>query len=131
MNVDDEWYKWDVEMVASRLVNADQASTVWRRHGDYSKLDVRTIYVADANDALPTPVANIGRHQIQPQEIKLEDVAWSVRAFNILKRDGFKTLGDITQRTSAELLSLRNSGKRVLDEIIETLAEHDLKLKEE
>jgi len=131
VSIDGNWCEWNVEIVARLLENADQASTVWRRHVDYSKLDVRTIYVADVNDEMPTPANNVARHQPLPQDIKIEDVAWSVRAFNILQRDGFRTLGDICQKTTADLLNLRHSGKRTLIEIIEKLAEHGLKLKEE
>ena len=45
----------------------------------------------------------------------------STRAGNVLRREGCKTIGDITNHTVNELSIMRNMGKKVFDEIIEFL----------
>ena len=53
----------------------------------------------------------------------------SIRSYNVLKNDGVRTLGDLTERTAAELLRSPNFGKVSLAEIRQFLAEYGLKLK--
>ncbi len=60
----------------------------------------------------------------------IEDVDFSVRTFNCLKKEAINTLGEMIRHTEAELLAIRNFGKRSLDEVIEKLAQFDLKLAE-
>lgn len=60
----------------------------------------------------------------------IEDVDFSVRTFNCLKKESINTLGDLVRHTEAELLAIRNFGKRSLDEVIEKLAQFDLALRE-
>ncbi len=45
----------------------------------------------------------------------------SVRASNVLRREGCKTVGDITSHTAYELSIMRNMGKKGADEVIEFL----------
>jgi DNA-directed RNA polymerase subunit alpha len=55
----------------------------------------------------------------------------SVRSYNTLKNDGVHTLGDLIEKTAAELLRSPNFGKVSLAEIREFLAEYGLKLKDD
>jgi DNA-directed RNA polymerase subunit alpha len=55
----------------------------------------------------------------------------SVRCYNMLKYEGVRTLGDLTEKTAAELLRAPNFGKVSLAEIRQFLAEHGLKLKDD
>lgn len=61
----------------------------------------------------------------------IEDVEFSVRTFNCLKKESINTLGELIQRTENDLLNIRNFGKRSLDEVLEKLQQFDLHLKGE
>ena len=58
----------------------------------------------------------------------IEELDFSVRTFNCLKKEGLNTLRMLTQRTPEDLLEIRNFGKRSLDEVTEKLAGLELEL---
>lgn len=60
----------------------------------------------------------------------IEDVDFSVRTFNCLKKEAINSLGELIKRTESDLLAIRNFGKRSLDEVIEKLAQFGLALVE-
>jgi DNA-directed RNA polymerase subunit alpha len=60
----------------------------------------------------------------------IEDVDFSVRTFNCLKKEAINTLGELIKHTESELLAIRNFGKRSLDEVVEKLAQFELGLAE-
>jgi DNA-directed RNA polymerase subunit alpha len=49
--------------------------------------------------------------------IPVEDLEISVRAYNCLKANNIKTLGDIVSKTEADLLKLKNFGRKSLKEL--------------
>ena len=53
----------------------------------------------------------------------IEELDLSVRAFNCLKANEIQTVGQLLQKKEEELLSLRNFGRKSLDEIKEKLVE--------
>lgn len=61
----------------------------------------------------------------------IEELDLSVRTFNILKRAGANTLGDISQLTEEQLRRMRNSGKKVYNEVVKMLKEYGLTLRED
>ena len=60
-----------------------------------------------------------------------EDEMLSVRACNVLMRSGCKTIADVLDHTSEEILAMRNMGLKAHKEIIEFLATNGFELKEE
>lgn len=60
----------------------------------------------------------------------IEEMEFSVRTFNCLKKENINTVGELVARTEEDLLSIRNFGKRSLEEVIEKLAALDLSLRE-
>ena len=54
-------------------------------------------------------------------EMSIEDLELSVRSFNCLKRAGISTVEDITNMTEAEMMKVRNLGKKSLDEVTNKL----------
>lgn len=60
----------------------------------------------------------------------IEDLNFSVRSFNCLRRYGIVSVGDLIQKTEEEIMNLRNFGKKSLDEIKFKLAEYNLLLKQ-
>lgn len=58
----------------------------------------------------------------------IEELDFSVRTFNCLKKEGINTLRALLQRSPEDLLEIRNFGKRSLDEVTEKLASMGLEL---
>ena len=51
-------------------------------------------------------------------ETPIEDLEFSVRSYNCLKRAGIHTVADILSRTEHDMMKVRNLGKKSLDEVI-------------
>ena len=64
-------------------------------------------------------------------EEPIENLELSVRSFNCLKRSGIATVGDLTNKTQADMMKVKNLGKKSLDEVIEKLHELGFDLKED
>ncbi|MBS3734448.1 MAG: tetratricopeptide repeat protein [Phycisphaerae bacterium] len=60
----------------------------------------------------------------------IEDLNLSIRAARALETLGVTSLGELVQKSEAELLACKNFGQTSLNEIRERLAEHDLSLRE-
>ena len=54
-------------------------------------------------------------------EMSIEDLELSVRSFNCLKRAGISTVEDLTNKSEADMMKVRNLGKKSLDEVIAKL----------
>jgi len=54
-------------------------------------------------------------------EMPIEELELSVRSYNCLKRAGILTVEDLTNRTEANMMKVRNLGKKSLDEVINKL----------
>jgi DNA-directed RNA polymerase subunit alpha len=63
--------------------------------------------------------------------ITIEELNLSVRSYNCLKREGVNTVGDLIQKTEAELMDIRNFGQKSIDEVKGKLEELGLGLKQE
>lgn len=63
-------------------------------------------------------------------EMTVEELDLSVRSYNCLKRNSINTVEQLTQLTEAEMLQVRNLGKKSLDEVKYKLEELGLGLKE-
>lgn len=55
-------------------------------------------------------------------DVPIEDLDLSVRAYNCLKRSGITKVGQILEMNEEDLLSVRNFGRKSLDELRERLA---------
>lgn len=62
------------------------------------------------------------------ENIKIENLSFSIRTFHCLNRANIKTLGELLCYTQEDLLRIRNLGTQSLNEIVETLNKYDLKL---
>jgi len=58
----------------------------------------------------------------------VDELELSVRSYNCLKNANISTLGDLVQRSEAEMLKTKNFGRKSLTEIKETLAQMGLSL---
>ena len=61
----------------------------------------------------------------------LDDLKFSVRTYNCLKRAGINTLGDLTEKSELEMMKIRNLGKKSLKEVIEKIKEMGLRFRED
>ena len=63
-------------------------------------------------------------------ETPIEEVEFSVRAYNCLKRAGIHTVQDLVNKKEVEVTKIRNLGKKSLKEVIDKVAELGLTFKE-
>jgi DNA-directed RNA polymerase subunit alpha len=61
-------------------------------------------------------------------DMTIEDLDFSVRTYNCLKRAGINTVGDLVTRTDDDMMKVRNLGKKSLEEVILKLEELNLSL---
>ncbi|MBM0045522.1 DNA-directed RNA polymerase subunit alpha [Anaerococcus sp. mt242] len=67
----------------------------------------------------------------QQLEKTIEEMDLSLRSFNCLKRAGFDTVSDIVEKSESELKSIKNFGKKSLEEVKDKVHEMGLSLKDE
>lgn len=63
-------------------------------------------------------------------DILIEELELGVRSYNCLKRAGIQTVGDLIQKTEAELNAIPNFGRKSIEEVIETLEARGLSLRQ-
>lgn len=56
-------------------------------------------------------------HKEKMLEMTIEELDLSVRSYNCLKRAGINTVKELTDRTEADMMKVRNLGQKSLEEI--------------
>lgn len=74
----------------------------------------------------PGPDEGIRRNGLL--DTAIEDLDFSVRTYNCLKRAGINTVGDLVARSEDDMMKVRNLGKKSLEEVIIKLEEMSLSL---
>lgn len=64
-------------------------------------------------------------------ETSIEDLDFSVRAYNCLKRAGIHTLQDLVNKSESDMMKIRNLGKKSLKEVLDKIKEMGLTLSDE
>ena len=64
-------------------------------------------------------------------ETSIEDLDFSVRAYNCLKRAGIHTLQDLVNRSESDMMKIRNLGKKSLKEVLDKIKDMGLTLQDE
>lgn len=62
-------------------------------------------------------------------EMSIDELELSVRSYNCLKRAGINTVEELTNRTSEDMMKVRNLGRKSLEEVLAKLKELGLVLK--
>lgn len=62
-------------------------------------------------------------------ETPIEDLEFSVRSYNCLKRAGIHTVADIVSKSEQDMIKVRNLGRKSLDEVIKKVADLGLEFK--
>src|SRR6476469_7018200 len=70
-----------------------------------------------------------GRQPNAMDDILIEELELGVRSYNCLKRAGIQTVGDLVSKSEGELAAIPNFGKKSIDEVIETLTQRGLTLR--
>jgi len=76
------------------------------------------------------PEGKTANYDAQPSGELIDTLAFTVRTNNCLKAENILTIDQLCNQTSNQLLKTPNLGRKSLKEIIETLAERKLKLKD-
>ena len=69
--------------------------------------------------------------KVKALETSIEDLDFSVRAYNCLKRAGVHTLQDLVNKSENDMMKIRNLGKKSLKEVLDKIKELGLDLRED
>lgn len=70
-------------------------------------------------------------HKEKMLEMTIEELDLSVRSYNCLKRAGINTVQELTNKTEADMMKVRNLGRKSLEEVKNKLADLGLGLRTE
>ncbi len=92
--------------------------------------DHMTIFINFEEELDMDAIADDGRPQIRNENLNrsVEELELSVRSYNCLKNANIQTIGELIQKTEAEMLKTKNFGRKSLNEIKEILAQMGLSL---
>ena len=68
---------------------------------------------------------------VKALETSIEDLDFSVRAYNCLKRAGIHTLQDLVNKSENDMMKIRNLGKKSLKEVLDKIRDMGLVLRED
>ena len=94
--------------------------------------DIRRI--ADALEIIANvldPSKQIKSKSTISTSVLITDLNFSVRAFNVLLRNGIETIGDLIARSESDVMKFRNLGRRTYEEITDKLLDRGLRLKKD
>jgi len=69
--------------------------------------------------------------KVKALETSIEDLDFSVRAYNCLKRAGIHTLQDLVNKSESDMMKIRNLGKKSLKEVLDKVRDMGLLLRDE
>lgn len=69
--------------------------------------------------------------KLKKLETSIDDLDFSVRAYNCLKRAGVNTLGDLTEKSELEMMKIRNLGKKSLKDVMDKIKDMGLRFRDE
>ncbi len=69
--------------------------------------------------------------KVDVKTMNIDELELSVRSYNCLKRAGINTVAELTNKTSDDMMKVRNLGRKSLDEVLAKLKELGLELKGE
>ena len=69
--------------------------------------------------------------KVKALETSIEDLDFSVRAYNCLKRAGIHTLQDLVNMSENDMMKIRNLGKKSLKEVIDKIKDMGLRFRED
>ena len=67
--------------------------------------------------------------KVKALETSIDDMEFSVRAYNCLKRSGINTMQDLVNRKESDMMKIRNLGKKSLKEVLDKVKSMGLSFK--
>ncbi len=67
--------------------------------------------------------------KVDVKTMNIDELELSVRSYNCLKRAGINTVAELTNKTSEDMMKVRNLGRKSLDEVLAKLKELGLELR--
>lgn len=89
------------------------------------------VNLSDISDMTGIMTAKQEDSKLKKLETPIEDLDFSVRAFNCLKRANVNTLGDLVEKSELEMMKIRNLGKKSLKEVIDKIKGMGLRFRDE
>ena len=69
--------------------------------------------------------------KVKALETLIDDMEFSVRAYNCLKRSGINTMQDLVNRKESDMMKIRNLGKKSLKEVLDKVKEMGLSFRDD
>ena len=113
-----DYDKLTIEVWTNGVINANEAMSIGAR----ILTEHLNLFVGLSDDvALPKMVEKDEKSSENKLEMTIEDLDLSVRSFNCLKRAGIHTVEDLVNKTEAEMMKVRNLGRKSLEEVLAKL----------
>ena len=114
-----DYDKLTIEVWTNGVINANEAMSIGAR----ILTEHLNLFVGLSDDvALPKMVEKDEMSSENKLEMTIEDLDLSVRSFNCLKRAGIHTVEDLVNKTEAEMMKVRNLGRKSFEEVMQKLA---------
>lgn len=93
-------------------------------------LATKNLYFSDCDEIMRLDLQSyIQKSHPKALSITIEELDFSIRTFNWLKRAGIKTVADLVNRTEEDIRRIRNFGRKSFEEVVQKLSEFGLSLK--
>ena len=74
---------------------------------------------------------NVDDSKTKALEMSIDELEFSVRAYNCLKRAGIHTLQDLVNKSETDMMKIRNLGKKSLKEVLDKIRDMGLVLRDD
>lgn len=121
-----DYDKLTIEVWTDATIGASEALSV----GASILTEHLNLFVALTSSVTSTNFSNLEIDGKAPTVLgtAIEDLDFSVRTYNCLKRAGINSIGDLVARSEEDMMKVRNLGKKSLEEVIQKLEEMGLSL---
>lgn len=114
-----DYDKLTIEVWTNGVINANEAMSIGAR----ILTEHLNLFVGLSDDVvLPKMVEKDEEKTENTLSMTIEDLDLSVRSFNCLKRAGIHTVEDLVNKTEAEMMKVRNLGRKSFEEVMQKLA---------
>ena len=124
-----DYDKLTLEVWTNGVITAKEAVSM----GAKVLTDLLAMFVDLSGDQCPTivkpPVVESGSSD--KLSMTIEELDFSVRSFNCLKRAGINTVEDLISKSEDDMMKVRNLGRKSLEEVINKLESLGLHLRDE
>ena len=117
--------KWWENSETEKIVPDEAVSLAAKVLNEHLKLFIDLSEVAQAAEVMIDKEDDITQAVL---EMSIDELELSVRSYNCLKRAGINTVEELTNKTSEDMMKVRNLGRKSLEEVLAKLKELGLEL---